>query len=411
MRFLKFLLIIILICLPLGELARVDFGNNIAFKLLDIAVLITSIYWFAGILINKGNNKIRTDYKKIFNRQLIYLLFPAIGLLALIFNLNWLGINEFFTSLLYLIRWLSYLSIYFIVRNFDKKFKTQIINYLFIDGLIIVILGFIQYFFFNSLKGLYYAGWDEHLHRIFSVFLDPNFAGAFFVLYFIFTGALFYKNIMNLKYRISTTNLLTGFVLAITLIAIFLTFSRSSLLMLISGSVVFLYLIKKLKFVLFIFAFVLLYGLIISPKFYDENMNLFRMNSSMARIANYATALSIIKDRPFFGVGFNSYRYSRNLYGLKQGWVDAPSHADAGVDNSILFVLATTGAAGLLAFLGMWYIIIKRAWKNHSQRESIQAVVVIASILGLFVHSQFINSFFYPPIMLWIWINIGLLEN
>ena len=52
------------------------------------------------------------------------------------------------------------------------------------SGLVIVGLGFVQYFFYLGLRNLYYLGWDEHLSFIFQL-LDPNFAGAFPALFFI----------------------------------------------------------------------------------------------------------------------------------------------------------------------------------------------------------------------------------
>jgi O-antigen ligase len=289
-----------------------------------------------------------------------------------------------------LARWLAYTSLLFIVLSFDNPFKEKIKFYLFIDGLVILLLGFVQYFFFSSLKSLYYLGWDEHMYRMFSVFLDPNYAGAFFVLYFIFIGNLIYKSNKHRRYLI--------IILLFTLIAIFLTFSRSALLMLIIGTSVFLFIIKRKKLILILIGSIMLFALIFSSKFYVENMNLLREASINARLANYSTALKIITDRPLLGVGFDSYRYAKEMYGIKTGWVDAPSHADAGVDNSFLFVLATTGVIGFCAYLYLWATILKKA-----------SFLVISSIIALFISALFINSLFFPPLMLWIWFILALL--
>src|SRR3989344_4212784 len=92
---------------------------------------------------------------------------------------------------------------------------------------------------------LYYLGWDEHLYRLFSTFLDPNFAGAFFVLYFLFALNIL---IDSLKKQTKFFSLFIGLMSFLALIAIFLTYSRSALLMLITGSFIFLFLNARRSF-------------------------------------------------------------------------------------------------------------------------------------------------------------------
>lgn len=380
MKVLKILTVLILILFPFGELLRFNIGNNIILKPLDVVVGITSLAGFIYTFLQKK--------KPAFQKE--FLFFPLIGVLALIINSTWLKPYEFIVSFLYLVRWVAYASLFFIVSGFEKSFKEKIKFCLLIDGLIIVLLGFLQYFFFPSLKSLYYLGWDEHMFRMFSVFLDPNYTGAFFVLYFLFIGGFIYKRKKQNVYLI--------LVLLLTLIAIFLTFSRSALLTLIFGTSVFLFLIKRKKLILVLLASIIFFALIFSSKFNVENINLFRGASINARLANYSSALKIITARPFLGVGFDSYRYAKEMYGIKMGWVSAPSHADAGVDNSFLFVLATTGIIGFLAYLYLWTTLLKKT-----------SVVVISSIIALFINALFINSLFFPPLMLWIWFILALL--
>ncbi len=380
MKITKILIIIILALFPFGELLRFDIGNNIVFKPLDLVVVVTALAWLIHIIFQKRKISLKKEF----------LFFPLIGLISLILNSTWIKPYEFLVSSFYLIRWLAYSSLFFIVLGFDNNFKYKIKLFLFIDGLIILFLGFIQYFFFSSLKSFYYLGWDEHMYRMFSVFLDPNYAGAFFVLYFLFIGDFVYKRKKERRYLV--------IILLLTLIAIFLTFSRSALLMLIVGSSVYLFIIGRKKLILILLGSVILFALIFSSKFYVENMNLFRRSSIEARLGNYSTALKIFTDRPLLGVGFNSYRYAKEMYGIKMGWVKAPSHADAGVDNSLLFVLATTGIIGFLSYLYLWTGFIKKA-----------SVLVISSIIALFVDALFINSLFFPPLMLWMWFILVLL--
>lgn len=430
---LKIFILLILFLFPFGEILRLEMGNNIVIKPLDVVVGLAAIWWVVSQIqslkfkVQNYNSKFKSLRKSYFLFPL--LLFVSIGLYSLLINLSWLKSQEFFVSFLYLVRWVSYALLFPIVLQFDKTFKKKITVFLFIDGLIILAFGYLQYFFYNSLKNLYYLGWDEHMHRIFSTFFDPNFAGAFFVLYLLFVGGLILKNISKRhsgKRGTSASGIrfitavrdsgqarmtILSIVLLLTLLAIFLTFSRSALLTLIVGAVTFFILINKKKLLLLLFGTIILFGLIASPKFYDENMNLFRETSSKARLANYDVALRVIQDHPIVGVGFNSYRYTKPLYGLDHDWVDAPSHADAGVDNSYLFVLATTGIVGFVAYGWLWIHFLKNAFSLHKKKFKIGAVIVISSSFALFTNAFFINSLFFAPLMLWMWIIIALLDD
>ncbi len=396
MKVLKFLTITIIILFPFGELLRFNLGNNIILKPLDIIVGITALSWFIQTVFKKSKPALKKEF----------LLFPLIALISLVINITWLKPSEFIASFLYLARWAAYASLFFVVSGLDKPFREKIKLYLAIDGLIMLALGFLQYFFFSSLKGLYYLGWDDHMYRMFSVFLDPNYAGAFFVLYFLFIAHILvipakagiqYVQKVSEHFGVDYRYLL-NLVLLLTLIAIFLTFSRSALLMLIGGVSVFLFMIKRKRLILILLGSILLFALIFSSKFYVENMNLFREASVKARLGNYSTSLKIIIDHPLLGVGFNTYRYAKETYGIQMGWVNAPSHADAGVDNSFLFVLATTGIIGFSAYLFLWASIVKKA-----------SPLVISSIIALFINALFINSLFFPPLMLWMWFILALL--
>ena len=390
MKLLQFLIIIIFILFPFGELLRFDLGNSIAIRLLDFAVITTAIVYLTLLVFKK----MPFHYEKIRK----FLPFPFILILSFAFNMFWLTPTEFMASIFYLIRWIAYAQLVFIVISFDSQFKNIIKKFLVVDGLIILLFGFIQYFFYPSLKSLFYLGWDEHMYRMFSTFFDPNYAGAFFVLYLLFIAGEFFATKSTDKRKRAV---LLGIIM-ITLLAVFLTFSRSALLMLLVGVIIFLIMHNKKKLIFLLLGSIVAFSLIISPWFYVENINLFRETSSAARIDNYNLSFRIIFDHPLLGVGFNTLRYVREEYVTNQNWTNAPSHADAGVDNSFLFVAVTTGLLGLVAYVSLWYFILKRAFTKRR-------AVIVSSVIGLFVSSLFVNSLFFPPLMLWLWIIIALL--
>ena len=419
MKILKFLLIFILILFPFGELLRIDVGNNVILKPLDMLVTFTVLCGIIFHMVNREArakalrhvhsfttfSKIRTYVAQSALRKilLLTLLFSFVGFVSLLINASTLAPNEFFAATLYLLRWISFAGIFFITITFDDKFKKLMSKFLLWDGLLIVLLGYLQYFFYSNLRNLYYLGWDDHMYRLFSVFFDPNFAGAFFVLYFLFVSAQLYT---SLQKKSKYTSLFLSTILLGTLGAIFLTYSRSALLMFLAGSITFLILINKKKLIFILMGILILFFIVISPLFYIENTNLLRTASSEARLETSRNALKIIQDHPILGVGFNAYRYAQIKYNFRNAHPLFMSHADSGVDNSFLFVLATTGIIGFIAYISLWFFILKMAVVRKKHELSIAGVLVIASIVGLSVNALFINSLFYAPLMLWMWLLI-----
>lgn len=383
MDLLKKLFILILLPFPLGEIIRINLNNGLVIKPIDVGVGLILFLWIALKIIKKQKIKqVNIFFPVVF--------FASIGLFSLIINNLHLSLNEFIISLSYLIRWVIYAGIFFVMSDFDKDFKKKISKVLIIVGSLIVVFGYLQYFFYRSLKNLFYLGWDEHMHRMFSVFFDPNFAGAFFVLFFLFLVSMLLKE----------KSFLIGILSVLTLGAVFLTFSRSALIMLIVSSSLLFTLVNKKIWIAMLLGIIFLVIIVSSKYFYIENINLFRVFSSEARLETAKKAIEIVQSNPIFGVGFNAYRYAKFEYDLRSDNSRMLSHADAGVDNSFLFVLATTGIVGFISYLFLWFRILK-----------IASILAIASITGILVDSMFINSLFYPFIMLWLWIIIAVTEN
>lgn len=393
MGLLKILFIItIAILFLLGEIFRINLSSGVSIRLLDLGVGILVAFWLLLHLL-RG--------KKIKSQLVLLpvLIFSGIGAISLLINSQFLTTKEFITSALYLARWVSYAGLYFVVKGFDVKFKNSIVKSMLIGGGVVVFAGYLQYFFYSNLRNLYYLGWDEHMHRLFSSFLDPNFAGAFLVLYSLFLLGLMFKKIE----RDSKNKLIMlGSVLILTTVAAFLTYSRSALLMLFFSLLAFLIIKKMKKWILLVILLFLMFFVVGYQNFYIENLNLLRIASSEARIESAQNAIAIIAKNPILGVGFNAYRYAQIRYGFRGGAGAEVSHADAGTDNSFLFVLATTGIVGFIAYIWLWFRIL---------RKNAASALILASIVGVFVNSLFINSLFYPFIMLWLWILIAVTEN
>lgn len=379
-------LIALILSLSLGQVFRLPIGESgISITPTDVLAFFTVTLWL-GRRMKKG---------VAFGRLgLPIFVFIGIGFLSLVLNSRSLTPLEFSISFLYLVRFAFYVGLYFVVRELNSRSKATTMHWLVISGSLAVLFGFVQYFLYPDLGNLRYAGWDEHLYRLFSTFLDPNFAGAFFVLALILLLELFFAK----KDKRFHLLLIVGGVL--TVVGILLTYSRGAFLMFVVGLTTFLLLRRKYRMLLFSLALFVL-GIAILPKGLSEGVNIFRTSSILARGKAAEQAITILKDNPLFGVGFNAYRYAQRRYGFfppEENWRTV--HAGAGTDNGFLFVLATTGIVGFITYLYLWWTVLKK-----------RDPLVQSSVVALFVNSFFLNSLFYPTIMAWVFLLLGAREK
>lgn len=384
-----------------GNLFRFQFGS-IAVTPLDVLVFITVLFW--SLLKVKGNRVSKTAF------SFPAILFIFICILSLIINSIRFSFAEILVGSLYLIRWSMYFLIVFVLMDFQKETIVSIKKSLTIAAAFIIFSGYVQYFLYPNLRNLFYLGWDDHLYRLFSVFLDPNFTASILSL-FLFALLPFVTS--NKKLIIEkTVGVWVTFLIAF--IALLLTNSRSGYIMFGVGSIILLTLLGKKKQIVFILL-ALFIGIMLLPKdLGSAGVELWRTASIFARIESAQQAWHIFRDNPLIGVGFNTYRYAQKDYGFTNQSHWELSHSGAGTDNSFLFVLATTGVIGICTYIFFWWRIISHYWYRYLETKKSDASlysVVLASIVGLFVNAIFINSLFYTPILFWIWTLIGLAEH
>lgn len=389
MALLSVLLFLFYVSYFLGELARIRIINAVTIGPIDLVLVVLFIYWTLKIKKNKS----------YFLKKPI-IIFILVAFFSLIINVNNFSKQEMLVSSLYLLRWLLYSSVYFIFRDIGEVYGKKISKFSTLSSFMLVIAGILQLLAYPSLRGMYYLGWDEHLNRIFSTFLDPNFTGVIFVLFFIFVFVLKEKIFKNNKK-------LAFMILSITFVGIILTYSRGAFLMLISSALFYSFINKNKKILVSTIISVMVVFLVLLPGFYLENTNLLRTNSTIERIGTSVKALQIFKNNPM-GVGFNTYRYAREKYGEKDLSVAGPSHSGAGVDNSFIFILVTGGVFGLFSFV---YLLIKMLKLGMMKKNNGYGTVLVLSLVGLTIDSLTINSLFYSFIMLWVWSLAGLTES
>lgn len=390
MELVKLLLILSLFSIIPGQLIRISLSASGALTVSDISVFITLAVGTFYLLAVKKSVTINL---KIFTPAMAFTLVAAA---STILAINSFTANEVIVSSFFLVRFIAYFMISILVANFIDK--GEVLNWLkvfLIVGAAFAFFGFLQIIIFPNLSFLTAYGWDPHEARLTSTFLDPNFAGGILSLLMAFSLSLF----LNLH---KPSYLLLALV---SFIAIILTFSRSSYLA-AAATLLVIGVLKSPKIlavflILFLAAFLAIGQVrarIVGAVTLDE--------TSKARVESWQRAIVIAKDNPLLGVGFNTYRFAQAKAGFFSFDNPEGGHSGGGSDSSILLVAATTGAIGLavytLLLVRVAILFLKKA------KSSALHLGAASALFGLLVHSQFVNSLFFPQIMLPFWFIVGL---
>jgi O-antigen ligase len=333
---------------PFGQLLAFTIpGIPFTVYLLDIVMILLT---FSLLVSSKRKAIFQTSLSKPL------FIFWGVAALSLLVNLRQGIASGLPQTLLYLLRLFIYPSLYFAGNHVGfQKIKTPVI----ISIIIISLTGLLQYLFFPDMRFLKNLGFDDHYYRLIGSFYDPNFIGA------VFCGLSLYF-LSSKKYLFSLP--------LIGLLAF--TFSRASYLAFAIGLFYILFTQKKVKMLLLI----LLLGLIVYliPKPFGEGVNLARTFSIFSRLDSWRQGITLFIQRPFLGWGYNTLR---NVDGSRFQ-----------IDNSFIYILATTGLIGFLAFV------------NLMRKGFMYSTLAVKTLLiSLFVHALFNNSLFYIWIMALLW--------
>lgn len=352
------LVFLFLILFPFGQIIRIG-----VLQPLDIATGLAA----AWVIYKKYKQPNVFKYIKNF---LIVALFSWIALAAFFKQV------EVLYGLLYLVRLFAYFYLFVFVWNFVAKSKANkllVSNSLIMISLTSAVFGWIQYFMFPAFHALLVWGWDEHLYRLAGTFLDPSFLGIIIVL-----GVIVLVN----KF-IETRNRKLILLIIFLLVSLAFTFSRASYLALAVGILTIGFYQKWLRQAVYILLLLLLL-ITILPTRGNKILTVTREFSAAARISNYSETLKIILRFPLFGVGYD------NLCMVKSntpGYLNLASHSCSGSDSSLLFIFATTGIIGLMAFI---------SFATNALYQTRFNPLFTSSFAALIVHSTFSNSLVYP---------------
>ncbi|MDP3973675.1 MAG: O-antigen ligase family protein [Candidatus Daviesbacteria bacterium] len=356
----------------IGQLVKIPLGSVGGVTVLDVVVL---------SLCTIGLTRFKFKKIPIFFKSA--LLFIIIAIISLTFTPLKLEPEQYLISFSYIIRFFSFILLgWLIYLGIFPNIKTEIVKILTYSGIGLAILGIMQFIFLPDMIFLQKDGWDPHYFRTVSSFLDPNFLGAFMSLTLLLIMAMKNARMRFIFFVLVFISLLTTFSRGAYLgfTVAFLTFS------ILNKSIKLLILTISLSVIL-ILSFMIYQNTVAAPK------NIDRTQSAQYRYSSYQQGLAILEKHPLLGVGFNTYRFAISNYHLADEEF-LQSRGASTNDSSLLFVAATTGVIGLIAYLLFLGSLLWIGWKKN--------LILLAGLLGLTAQSFFANTLFYPHLLIWI---------
>jgi O-antigen ligase len=123
--------------------------------------------------------------------------------------------------------------------------------------------------------------------------------------------------------------------------------------------------------------------------------------SIKARGNLWMEAFSIIKERPLFGCGLNTYaRVAPKYKRTPKGGIYP--------HNSFLQKTAETGLLGLAAFLGVLFLFFRTGLRHLRQKKSPMVLGFLAGIVSFLVHAVFDNHLYALQLVVLFWFMLGL---
>lgn len=342
----KWSLYLAILVWPFGHLLKFS-----SFYLLDIVCFLVFITFALGDNFNKYKNSLLLKSLNVFWFSL---------LISILYALWQHELSSPTTNLFYYLRVLAYpfLAFSYFVHNSDdlKKLST-------LSATIFVGLAVTQYLLLPDLRVFKNLGFDDHYYRLAGTLVDPNFTGAILATFAIIL-------LVAKKYY---ATLVLVFSLA-------LTFSRASYLAFVATMIP---LVANKKFLKLLWLVPLLaLAVYFSPKPFGEGVNLFRTYSIFSRVQSINNGVQLFLERPITGQGL--------------GMLTNTNGDKVSIDNSYVYLLASSGLLGLVSYMSVLFAVIKSTKKG-----------TYLLLLPILFHSLFNNSFFYIWIMSLFWILVG----
>lgn len=251
--------------------------------------------------------------------------------------------------------------------------------------------------------------------RAYGTFPHPNVLAAF-LLVSIFSLYILYL-FRSKKFESNLGEGILDILLAVLILGIFLTFSRTILFVFVLLNVfLFLYILVRhfkkrdvpAKKALGFFLLLIVFGSLLTVLFWPEISSRLELSLSDQavglRVFYTDTALFMMRDNPFLGVGMGNFVWRMGDYFKhealnleKYGWVFQPVH------NIYLLIASEIGLIGLILFAGFLFSLIRNIYLKIKNNV---LVPIFLSLIFCFLFIAFFDHFFWTlqqgRLMFWI---------
>lgn len=290
---------------------------------------------------------------------------------------------------------------YFVIINtIENKKQLKSILYLFvIAAAISAVYGIYQYIFGD----VYSQAWldaemfEDIKMRVYSTFENPNVYGEYLILAIPIAVSLFWTEKGFWK-----KTFLLGIV-AITTLAMVLTFSRGCWLGILFALAILAVIIDR-RFILLGIAALMCLPFVLPDTIIQRFTSIGDMSdtSTSYRVYIWMGSLAMLKDYWFSGIGLGetSFNTIYPLYSYNN--IQAPhSH------NLYLQIVSQFGILGLLVFLGVVYNFYKEATISMLKKRNIVLAGIVAGMTGFFLESMFDYTWYNYRVILIFWMVLA----
>ena len=223
-------------------------------------------------------------------------------------------------------------------------------------------------------------GWDPHIGRLLSTWFDPNYLGGLFSFLLVLMAGIFsysvpgsIKKVQDRIRNISKNEIIFFGVTGLFFLALIFTFSRSALLT-FAFPVFFLgiFYFRKIFVLSVLIVFLVLPfsdramqrigdGLQSAVSVSEDSPIFLPDPTARLRVENFSEGIQLVEENFWTGVGFNTIRLHRT----------ENINSSGGFDSSLLTVFVTTGFFGFVAFLWLYFSIIKKIFFRNNSKKSL----------------------------------------
>ncbi|PIV90086.1 hypothetical protein COW46_04295 [Candidatus Gracilibacteria bacterium CG17_big_fil_post_rev_8_21_14_2_50_48_13] len=398
----KYLLLLLSICLVLGQLARLPLPIS------DIGILISDLLipWIVFLWFGKQLLFYKCLPKTRFGLPIF--LFLGIACFSLLVQVPFLPLGQIVQAGFYLVRLLSYFLLFFVcVHIFEQegeKATPKHLHLLLWTALLLGITGILQFLFVPDFRFMAPLGWDPHIGRLLGTWYDPNYiAGFFSVVIGLFVCHWYAKPLKERGFFIPAVVLFLA-------VCFLLTYSRSG--MVAFGVVVAVLGLLRFRSLFIVALLIFSLGLMVSDRLQERFMGLVEGGlatvtgsldydldvTSQKRVESWDQSLSLLEGNLVLGIGYNTIEFRKQDRGLI---LDPKSHSASGSDSSLLNILLTTGILGLLLYCYLYaswcYASLRLFFSNNTRAStSFFGLGMFALLMSLLLHSFFVNSLLLP---------------